>query len=186
MEEKIICSSTNKGSKTKLIIAICFLVIAAVLFFMSYPKYSAALDDIHQYWNAHDSNEALFEMGSELAISPFEYRREHEEYYDSMHARKDEALSFLYIAAGFAMIAALSLYKWLHHGRTTITVTDKRIYGKAAFGKEVDLPLSSIVMLYKKGKKNITVATLAGKVHFVGVKNRNEIYSAIQTLLAVR
>ncbi|MGN8874307.1 hypothetical protein, partial [Pseudoflavonifractor sp. HCP28S3_F10] len=115
-----------------------------------------------------------------------EYNREHKEFYDDMHARKSEALSFLYIAVGCAVIAAISLYKWLYYGRTTITVTDKRIYGKAAFGKEVDLPLSNIVMLHKRGKKNMIIATSAGKVRFVGVKNRNEIYGAIQTLMAVK
>ncbi|MGN8876618.1 hypothetical protein [Pseudoflavonifractor sp. HCP28S3_F10] len=72
MEEKVICSSSNKGSKTKLIIAVCFLAIAAVLFLMYYPKYSAALDDISLYWRAYDSNEDLYKMGSELAISPIE------------------------------------------------------------------------------------------------------------------
>ena len=186
MEEKVICSSSNKGDKIKLIIAVCFLVIAAVLFLMYYPKYSAALDDISLYWRAYYSNEDLYKMGSELAISPIEYNRENKEFYDDMHARKSEALSFLYIAVGCAVIASISLYKWLYYGRTTITVTDKRIYGKAAFGKEVDLPLSNIVMLHKRGKKNMIIATSAGKVRFVGVKNRNEIYGAIQTLMAVK
>ena len=186
MEEKVICSSTNKCSKVKLIIAVGFLAISAILIFMYFPRYSAALDDISLYWRAYDSNEDLYKMGSNLAVSPFEYSRENKEFYDDMHERKNEALSFLYIAAGCTIIAAISLYKWLYYGRTTITVTDKRIYGKAAFGKEVDLPLNNIVMLHKRGKKNLTIATSAGKVRFVGIKNRNEIYGAIQTLMAVK
>lgn len=186
MEEKVVCSSNNKNSKTKLIIAVCFLAIAAVLFFVNYPKYSAALDDIDLYWRVYEYNEEDFLMGKESAVDPIRYNYEHREFYNSLHARKSEAQSFLYVAFGCAVIAVISLYKWLHHGRTTITVTDKRIFGKAAFGKEVDLPLTNIVMLHKKGKKNMTISTSAGKVRFVGIKNRNEVYSAIQPLLTIR
>ena len=186
MEEKVICASTNKNSKLKLIIAICLVAIAAVLFFMHYPKYSEALDNIDLYWRAYDSNKEAYELGSDLAVSPIEYNREHEDFYDSIHAQKSEAKTFINIAVVCTIMAVFLFYFWIYSGRTTITVTDKRIYGKAAFGKEVDLPLSSVGMIQKSGKKSIAIATSGGKVRFVNIKNRNEIYNAIQMLLAVK
>lgn len=77
------------------------------------------------------------------------------------------------------------IYLWLHSYE--LTVTDKRIYGKVAFGKRVDLPVDSIsaistVRLFK----GVSVSTASGKISFLVIKNADEIYTVMNNLLIER
>lgn len=189
MEEKVICQSTNKGGKIKLLIAICFFIVAAVLCLIYYPQYIEAKDNIDLYWRARESNRDLYMYESDFqkfARDPDTWDEENHDFFTRIQADRKNAAMYLNVAFLCIIISVLNAYKWFYAGRTSITITDKRIYGKAAFGKEVDLPLSSVVMIRKGGKKKMTISTSGGKVRFVGIKNRNEVYSAIQTLLAIR
>lgn len=69
-----------------------------------------------------------------------------------------------------------------------ITVTDKRVYGKAALGKRVDLPLDSISAVSRSNFliDGIAVATSSGRISFRGISNSQKIYEAINGLLIVR
>ena len=67
-----------------------------------------------------------------------------------------------------------------------ITITDKRVYGKAAFGKRVDLPLDSISAVGTGIFKGLTVATSSGKIKFFMLDNRDELHSEISKLLIDR
>ena len=73
---------------------------------------------------------------------------------------------------------------YLYIGRTNITVTDKRIYGKAIFGKNIDIPINSVIFVGIGQPKKITIATSAGKIQFAGIKNVDEVYGKIQTILS--
>ena len=64
-----------------------------------------------------------------------------------------------------------------------IVVTDKRVYGKALFGKRVDLPLDTISAVGTSSLKGIYVGTSAGKIYFNGIVNNIEIHSQIGKLL---
>lgn len=77
------------------------------------------------------------------------------------------------------------IYFWLHSYE--LTVTDKRIYGKVAWGKRVDLPLDSVsatatVTLFK----GVSVSTSSGRISFLVMKNAAEIYKTINELLIKR
>lgn len=67
-----------------------------------------------------------------------------------------------------------------------ITITDKRVYGKAAFGKRVDLPLDSISAVGTGIFKGLAVATSSGKIKFYMLDNRDELHSEISKLLVER
>ena len=67
-----------------------------------------------------------------------------------------------------------------------IIVTDKRVYGKAGFGKRVDLPIDSISAVGTSVFKGLTVATSSGRISFVAIKNRDEIHKEISKLLVER
>ena len=68
-----------------------------------------------------------------------------------------------------------------------LTVTDKRIYGKVAFGKRVDLPVDSVsATSTKQLMKGVAVSTASGKISFLAIKNANEVYSVINNLLIDR
>ena len=76
------------------------------------------------------------------------------------------------------------VYLWLRS--YSLTVTDKRVYGKTAFGKRVDLPFDSVSSVGTSALKGIAVGTSSGKINFKLIKNQSEIHSVISTLLAER
>lgn len=86
--------------------------------------------------------------------------------------------------ASFSLIGLL-IFLWLRSFE--LTITDKRIYGKIAFGKRVDLPVDSVsatstISLFK----GVSVSTSSGKISFLVIKNANEIYEVINNLLVDR
>lgn len=64
-----------------------------------------------------------------------------------------------------------------------IVVTNKRVYGKAAFGKRVDLPIDSISVVGTSFLNGIDIGTSAGKIKFKGITNNKEIHAEISKLL---
>ena len=67
-----------------------------------------------------------------------------------------------------------------------IVVTDKRVYGRATFGKRVDLPLDSISAVGTSALWGIDVGTSSGRIHFKLIKNKDEIHSELSKLLMER
>lgn len=98
------------------------------------------------------------------------------------------SIEFYYIFApcfifGMLILAAV-FYFWMSKCR--LTITDKRVYGKAAFGKRVDLPLDMISATTTGLFKSVTVATSSGRISFWLVKNRDEVFDMISKLLIER
>ena len=69
---------------------------------------------------------------------------------------------------------------------TELVVTNKRVYGKAMFGKWVDLPISSICKVETSAFSTIAITIGSDSMKFVMIKNRDEIYSAIDKMIVVR
>lgn len=79
----------------------------------------------------------------------------------------------------------LILYFWLGH--CEIVVTDARVYGKVAFGKQVDLPLDSVSSVGKISLlRAVSVGTSSGAIRFYLVENHEEIYNVISGLIRNR
>ena len=95
-----------------------------------------------------------------------------------------------YVPLSLIPIASLTLiggliYLWLRSYE--LTITDKRVYGKVAFGKRVDLPVDSVSATATIGLfKGVSVSTSSGKISFLAIKNANEIYEVINNLLVDR
>jgi len=71
--------------------------------------------------------------------------------------------------------------------KNQLIVTDKRISGKAAFGKQIDLPIDSISSVGTiKLIKGLSISTSSGNVSFWGIGNRDEIYKVISDLIIAR
>ena len=89
----------------------------------------------------------------------------------------------LYVAVFlFAIIAIIGIL--LH--KSELTITDKRAYGKAAFGKRVDLPLDSISAVATGMFKCLTISTSSGRITFWGILNLDEFHSTMSKLLVER
>ena len=82
------------------------------------------------------------------------------------------------------IVLAAIFYFWT--AKCSMTVTDKRVYGKAAFGKRVDLPLDSVSAIAVGMLQGIAVATSSGKIQFFGFENRDKLHKEISKLLVNR
>ena len=104
--------------------------------------------------------------------------------YEFTHLCNDDAVL---IFGPFALFVFIGLLAYLRLRSYELTVTNKRIYGKVAWGKRVDLPLDSISSTGTSRFLNgVAVATSSGRIVFRLVKNRNEIYQTINNLLIER
>lgn len=84
----------------------------------------------------------------------------------------------------FTVIPGL-IYLWLRSYE--LTVTDKRIYGKVAWGKRVDLPVDSVSATATiRILKGISVSTSSGRISFLLIKNAADIYDIMNNLLIER
>ena len=75
---------------------------------------------------------------------------------------------------------------FLYVGNCEMTVTNFRVYGKAAFGKRVDLPIDSISAIGRSFPKAVSVGTSSGRISFVLLENPEAVYAAIGQLLIER
>ena len=82
------------------------------------------------------------------------------------------------------LIIAILFYAWT--SKVELIVTSKRVYGTAAFGKRVDLPLDMISAVGTTFLHGIAVTTASGAIKFLMIKNSEQIHAAISKLLMER
>lgn len=75
---------------------------------------------------------------------------------------------------------------YLHIANCELVITDKRVYGKATFGKRVDLPIDAVSAVGTSSLWGIDVGTSSGRIHFKLIKNKDEIHSVLSRLLMDR
>ncbi len=94
--------------------------------------------------------------------------------------------AFIWITLCLLALAIVFLVLLFYCSKMSLTITDKRIYGKAAFGRRVDLPLDMVSAVGTSAFKGIAVATSSGKIKFLGISNQEEVHKAITDLLMER
>lgn len=87
-----------------------------------------------------------------------------------------------YIGIGVGITTVTALF-YLYISKMEIVVTNKRVYGKKAFGTRVDLPIDTISAVGTSFLMGIDIGTSAGKIKFKGISNNNEIHAEISKLL---
>lgn len=92
----------------------------------------------------------------------------------------------MYCAIGTGVITALLIIFKFYASKMEIVVTNKRVYGIARFGKRVDLPIDLISAVGTCIFKGIIVSTSSGKIGFLLVNNRDDVYKCINDLLINR
>ena len=98
--------------------------------------------------------------------------------------RSDGALPFVWFLYAAFAVGIFLLYKgW---SKIELTVSDKRVYGCAAFGKRVDLPLDAISAVGTGAFNSIAITTASGAIKFAMMENCSEIHSAVSKLLVER
>lgn len=122
-----------------------------------------------------------------LIIDLLNFKENFPTSYGAISHKEENATIFLAISIILLIICLLITgitYKYL--SKISIVVTDKRVYGTAMFGKQVDLPLDSISALGRGMFSSIAVATSSGKIIFWGISNIYEVHETISELLQNR
>lgn len=174
MEEKTLVVS-KRGNVAIVLITVCLIgLILGVL--LSAALYGSEIKASHK----------------ELAYAKKMYEKSHYgKWLDTIEEREDEFEKELKPAVTLtaecfvvaAVIGGVLCFAW---SKTELSVTDKRVYGKAAFGKRVDLPLDSVSSISSQWPQGISVATSSGKIAFLMIKNRDEIHKCVSDLLIDR
>lgn len=87
---------------------------------------------------------------------------------------------YIFILIILLVVLNISLFK------STMVVTDKRIYGTTYFGRRVDLPLDSISAIAVKYHHIVSASSPSGKISFALIENSNDIHKCISDLLIQR
>lgn len=177
MEEKnIIKSEQYKTGKLALIIIILGLIITLI---WTIAIISDGYNDYIETDPHHYHDKWCFRYGCET----YDYDSALECGFGKYLKSSTKYFTFIPLFS-FALISAL-IYFGLNS--YSLTITDKRIYGKTWFGKRVDLPVDSIsatssIALFK----GVSVATSSGKISFLLIKNANEVYTELNNLVINR
>lgn len=188
MEEKILIKSERYNISKFLII---FTIIGIIL---SFAIYIFEIEDAKTIYDSYYEHCQNLQCGS-----PYDYWEKcyacegirflgdkclsESEYAAALVMREDIGIVIL-PAVIFAAISFI-IYQWLRSYE--LIVTDKRIYGKVAWGKRVDLPTDSISATATiTSLKGVSVSTASGRISFLIMKNAEEIYKTINDLLIKR
>ena len=91
-----------------------------------------------------------------------------------------------FVMLGFALIG-IAILLFFYMAGCELHVTDKRVYGKGAFGKRVDIPIDSISSVGKIGwLKGVIVSSSSGSIRFRYLANADEIHSDLSDLIIAR
>ena len=174
MEEKLIEAkfTKNKLSQSTLILSVALIVlglIVSVFVFLTgegYKSFGFGYGGTYPYAVIYDYS--LLEFFSEVIADPIDFGG-------------DGFFAFL-IYIGIVGIVLAFFFKW-EMSKCSLTVTNRRVTGKASFGKSVDLPLNQISAVALGIFSRITVATSSGKIHFWFIKNREEVHSVLTNII---
>ncbi len=192
MEEKIIIEGKKYNvKKIVLCVFIIPLIVALIMIALGLSEFDFHIERFNNHYHddscftyqSYYSDYSDYLWDSMIPTCRFSYFSTGEEYATKMFL-EDEALTALIIlGAGIAVCAflffRLNFYK--------IIVTDRRVYGRIAFGKRVDLPIDFITSVAKiQGLKGVTILSSSKKTKFLLIKNVGEVYSEINNLLIER
>ncbi len=191
MEEKILVKSERFDLKKLISVLLIIGAVASVIMFVAFcVSYGSYYDDMKETYLQHSVPDSA---GDNCNSRWNDYElcwdcKTFEEYPSKIgYIFSDffETLLFSLIpVAALGLIGGL-IFLWLRSYE--LTVTDKRIFGKVAFGKRVDLPVDSVSATATiQLLKGVAVSTSSGKISFLAIKNASEIYEVINSLLIDR
>ena len=188
MEEKVLIKSEKYNVKKMFkFFTIIGTIVTVILFLFSIINNINSYDSTYEIYSLHQQQGYCYDEDSdyrcwdcrEIFDTPTKlgYATERTFGYSGCF------LYFIPVVA-FTLIGGL-LYLWLRSYE--LTVTDKRIYGKVAWGKRVDLPVDSISATATiRMFKGVSVSTSSGRISFRVIKNADEIYTIMNNLLIER
>ena len=173
MEERLIEAkfTENKLAKRVLIVSVILIALGFIIALITYltgegyKSFGFGYGGVYHYTTIYDS---FLDFFFTFMGSPFYY--------------SDTFFEFL-IYIGFIGVILSFFFVW-EMSKCSLTVTNRRVTGKASFGKSVDLPLNQISAVALGIFSRITVATSSGKIHFWFIENREEVHSALNNVIS--
>lgn len=170
MKEKVLIQSERYNIKKMLRLSIILAIVVALVGYVWEFADSYAL--------YHDWNDGSYSsIWVEEYNSAFEFALDWTSIYDM-------GVIIGLASAAVILVVGFVAYFWL--SKIELIVSDKRVYGTAAFGKRVDLPLDSVSAIGTGWPKGIAVATSSGKISFLAIKNCGDIHKVLSNLLIER
>ena len=175
MEEKIIEAQFTKNKLSRILLAISLGLISLGVI-IAWSIYSTGTEfSIISFYGTYYSVEipykesfnSYFDFLVGFMLTPFNY---------------SDWWFLIIIDLGIVLLLAFVFFAW-QMSKCALTVTNRRVTGKASFGKSVDLPLKQISAVSLGGCKSISVATSSGKLHFWFIKNREEVHTALNDII---
>lgn len=86
-----------------------------------------------------------------------------------------------------ALLIGFGVYFLFKGWQQGIYVTEKNVYGTTVWGKRVDIPLDSVSAVSLTGIfSGVSVASSSGRISFLFVENKDEIFTTISNLIQNR
>lgn len=129
------------------------------------------------HWSLYNTNKVPFFYA--LIIRPFQMIGEGDNYrlIDWLPS------AIFYIGIIILIVGLILVFAFK---KVSLTITDKRVFGTAKWGKRVDLPLDMISAVATSALGGIAVSTSSGKIDFKGIQNNMDIHAEISKLLLLR
>lgn len=174
MDEKILAQSQR--CNIKVVFAVICLIGLLFGIVLSAALYGSEIQECRKELNYYEKKYEESRYGM--------WKYNIEEAEDKLEDAMEPAIIVTAVCfLGVAIAMGLVCLGW---SKTELVVSDKRVFGKAALGTRVDLPLDSISAITTQWPKGISVATSSGKIVFLLIKNRDALHSTISKLLIDR
>lgn len=170
MEERIVIKSKRNNVKVISIVLVAVGVIVPIIYIFVYSAYAAKLKEDNILW----------------VNSPVTGRRESINIPVSPLSESPAFAIFLSIVIFVSLLCFVLAFCLFMYSKVELTVTNKRVYGTAAWGKRVDLPLDKISAVATSFFHGIAVASSAGSIHFKMIENYKDVHEEISKLLMER
>lgn len=169
--ENIVIKGTPGKNKISLILLIAGISLALISLFVAswaynevdlYTYFGFGVSDWFPGWIKYDNNFIEFFFGEFFNISCF----------------------YGYLLIVGIVAAVVGIIMKANTEKCEITVTDSRIFGKLAHGKEVNIPLNQITGLHTCSFNGVSIASIGAVNDFHCIENYEEVIKAISYLLA--
>ena len=149
-----------------------------------YKDYNSKSTSYYNYKKAYDEDDPKTIKAKKEYDEAYKKYNEYKEKYELNKEDYVENCRVYGLWIGISIgITAITLLFYFYISKMEIVVTNKRVYGKKAFGKRVDLPIDTISAVGTSFLMGIDIGTSAGKIKFKGISNNNEIHTEISKLL---
>jgi hypothetical protein len=104
----------------------------------------------------------------------------------SSYPRSDYVFIFPIIMVLGLVLLIMAIVWYRKVSQCSLTITDKRVYGTAEFGRRVDLPLDKVSSVGVGPMKSISIATSSGVINFFFCTNKEKVFDTVSSLLIAR